>query len=578
MNLVFKRRVCDRQTLTSCFFRYNCSKAHKNAVNDLLDTSIILSSREQSLLGLTLTEAAEWLSARKTTATELVETCLKQHQRTKNLNAYITVTEERAREKARVIDSNIDAETQRSKRPLLGIPIAVKDTFCMKNVRTTAASKMLKDFVPPYDSTVTERLEAAGAIILGKTNMDEFAMGSATIFSEFGATINPWSLTQKNVLYTAGGSSGGSAAALAAKTCFAAIGTDTGGSVRLPASYCGLVGLKPSYGLVSRWGVIAYASSLDTPGVIAKTVRDAALMLQVIAGPDEKDSTCLEAQYRPPLVDYVRELEQCKDLRGIRIGIPKEYNVAELSEEIRTLWSLGAEWLQKCGATIVEVSLPHTAVALSAYYIIAPAEASSNLARYDGVRFGYRCECKESDSIRELYTRTRSMGFGAEVKRRILLGTFALSRKSYESYYKKALQIRRLVQNDFEGILRLPQLSTLPLDSQNDSRDNLAQLSNEEKVDAVLTPTAPTPAFTLESAYAHDNPVLLYLNDVMTIPANMAGIPAISVPIAFSKEGLPIGLQLMSAALNEVTLLKIAHHLEALAKDNTSYSIKQVPW
>ncbi|HEV8680588.1 MAG TPA: Asp-tRNA(Asn)/Glu-tRNA(Gln) amidotransferase subunit GatA, partial [Stellaceae bacterium] len=413
-------------------------------------------------------------------------------------------------------------------RPLDGIPLAVKDLFCTKGVLTTAASHILDGFHPPYESTVTEKLWDAGAVMLGKANLDEFAMGSSNTTSHYGPVENPWRRAGDNRPLVPGGSSGGSAAAVAAHAALAATGTDTGGSIRQPASFCGVVGLKPTYGRCSRWGVVAYASSLDHPGPIARTVKDAAILLGAMAGHDPKDSTSAPL----PVPDY--EAALTGDISGLRIGIPKEYRAPGMPAEIEALWQCGAEWLREAGAEPVEISLPLTKYALPAYYIIAMAEASSNLARYDGVRFGLRVP---GDSLDGMYELTRAAGFGAEVKRRVLIGTYVLSAGDYDAYYRKAQQVRALIARDFARAF--------------------------ERVDCLLAPTAPSAAFAIGDN--SDDPVAMYLNDVFTVPANLAGLPAISVPAGLSADGLPLGLQLIGRAFDEETVLRVGELIERAA-------------
>jgi aspartyl-tRNA(Asn)/glutamyl-tRNA(Gln) amidotransferase subunit A len=412
-------------------------------------------------------------------------------------------------------------------RALDGIPLAIKDLFCTKGVLTTASSHILDGFTPPYESTVTEKLWAAGAVMLGKTNMDEFAMGSSTTSSYYGPTENPWRRQGDNRPLVPGGSSGGSAAAVAAHAALGATGTDTGGSIRQPASFCGIVGLKPTYGRCSRWGVVAFASSLDHPGPMTRTVRDAAMMLGAMAGHDPRDSTSAPL----PVPDY--EAALTGDIRGLKIGIPKEYRIDGMAAEIEGLWQAGIAWLKDAGAEPVEISLPMTKYALPAYYVIAPAEASSNLARYDGVKFGLRVE---GDSLDDMYEKTRAAGFGAEVRRRVLIGTYVLSAGYYDAYYLKAQRVRTLIARDFAAAL--------------------------ERCDCILAPTAPSAAFAIgEKA---DDPVAMYLNDVFTVPADLAGLPAISVPAGLS-DGLPLGLQIIGRAFDEAMVLRVGQVLETAA-------------
>ncbi|MGE5268898.1 MAG: Asp-tRNA(Asn)/Glu-tRNA(Gln) amidotransferase subunit GatA [Thiohalocapsa sp.] len=478
------------------------------------------------MTGLSLAEAAAGLRARHFSARELTEAYIAAVEWARPLNAYITETPERALEMAAASDARL---AKGEGRPLDGIPIAVKDLFCTNGVLTTAASHILDGFTPPYESTVTSKLWQAGAVMLGKTNLDEFAMGSATTTGHYGATRNPWQRPGDNRPLVAGGSSGGSAAAVAARAAVAATGTDTGGSIRQPASFCGIVGLKPTYGRCSRWGVVAYASSLDHPGPMTRSVRDAAILLAAMAGHDPKDSTSAPL----PVPDFPAALTG--DIRGLRVGIPSEYRAEGMPSEIEALWHKGAEWLRMAGAELVEVSLPMTKYALPAYYIIAPAEASSNLARYDGVRFGLRVP---GDSLDEMYELTRAAGFGAEVKRRVLIGTYVLSAGYYDAYYLKAQRVRALIARDFAAAF--------------------------ERVDCLLTPTAPSAAFAIGDKA--DDPLAMYLNDVFTIPANLAGLPALSLPAGLSADGLPLGLQLIGRAFDEETVLRVGDVLEKAAE------------
>jgi aspartyl-tRNA(Asn)/glutamyl-tRNA(Gln) amidotransferase subunit A len=477
------------------------------------------------LTGLSLSEARAGLLSRQFSARELAQAHIAALERARPLNAFITETPERALAMAEAADARL---THGEALPLDGIPLAVKDLFCTGGVLTTAASHILDGFTPPYESTVTARLWAAGAVMLGKTNLDEFAMGSSNTTSYYGPVENPWRRPGDNQPLVPGGSSGGSAAAVAAHAALGATGTDTGGSIRQPASFCGIVGLKPSWGRCSRWGVVAYASSLDCPGPMARTVRDAALLLQVMAGHDPKDSTCVPLR----VPDYVAALSG--DVRGLRVGIPREYRAPGMPAEIEALWQEGAEWLRKAGAEPVQISLPMTKYALPAYYIIAPAEASSNLARYDGVKYGLRVP---GDSLDDMYERTRGEGFGAEVRRRVLIGTYVLSAGYYDAYYLKAQKVRHLIARDFAAAF--------------------------DKVDCLLTPTAPSAAFAIGEH--GDDPVAMYLNDVFTIPANLAGLPAISVPAGLSAEGLPLGLQVIGRAFDEETVLRVGDALERAA-------------
>jgi len=434
------------------------------------------------------------------------------------VHAYLTLTREAALEQAEAADR---LRRSGAHGPLLGIPLAIKDVICTQGIRTTCGSKMLHDFVPPYDATVMERLYASGIVMLGKTNMDEFAMGSSTEHSAFGVTRNPWDLTA-----IPGGSSGGSAAAVAADECAGALGTDTGGSIRQPAACCGIVGLKPTYGRVSRYGLVAFASSLDQIGPMTKDVRDAARLLTVISGKDPRDSTSVDV----PVPDF--EAMLTPDVTGMRIGIPREYFISGIDPEVGQAVRGAVKVLEGLGATIDEATLPHTEYGVAAYYILAPSEASSNLARYDGVKYGFRTP--HWSNLREMYRRTRDEGFGAEVKRRIMLGTYALSAGYYEAYYKKAQQVRTLIRQDFEQAFRT--------------------------FDVLVAPTAPTAAFKIgEKA---DDPLQMYLSDVFTVPINLSGMPGISLPCGFSSTGLPIGLQIIGKAFEEATILRVAYAFE----------------
>ena len=439
------------------------------------------------------------------------------------LHAFLDVTAERARADADRIDEALAAGE--SLPPLAGVPLAIKDNLCTKGIRTTCSSRMLETFVPPYESTVTERLWQAGAVLLGKTNLDEFAMGSSTETSAFGATSNPWDISR-----VPGGSSGGSAAAVAAGECMAALGSDTGGSIRQPASFCGVVGLKPTYGRVSRWGLVAFASSLDQVGPFTTNVADAAELLQVIAGSDPRDSTCLNVA----VPDYCSALSQ--PMSGVRIGLIREcFDQNGLDAQVKRTVLTAAEKLQSLGAELVEVSCPRFSDGIATYYVIAPSEASANLARYDGVKYGYRAE--GADALAAMTARSRAEGFGSEVQRRILIGTYALSAGYMDAYYKKAQQVRTLIRQDFDAAF--------------------------QTVDVLLTPTSPTTAFQV-GAHA-DDPLAMYLADLLTIPANLAGLPAISLPCGFDDDGLPIGVQLIANVLEETRLLQVAFHYEQAA-------------
>jgi aspartyl-tRNA(Asn)/glutamyl-tRNA(Gln) amidotransferase subunit A len=479
-----------------------------------------------SLTDLTIAGAAAGLAAKKFSAVELAtahnDAIAALNPR---LNAFITTTPDEALAQAQAADARLAAGDA---GPLTGIPLAIKDLFCTAGVRTTAASKILGNFIPPYESTVTAQLKAAGAVFLGKANLDEFAMGSSNITSGFGPVENPWKRNGSDAKLVPGGSSGGSAAAVAARLALGATGTDTGGSIRQPASFTGLAGIKPTYGRCSRYGIVAFASSLDQAGPMARTVEDCAILLGAMAGFDEKDSTSAERK----VPDF--RAATSRGVKGLRIGIPAEYRVDGMSAEIDALWQKGITWLREQGAEIVDMSLPHTKYGLPVYYIVAPAEASSNLARYDGVRFGERVD--GSDLI-DMYERTRAAGFGAEVKRRIMIGTYVLSAGYYDAYYLKAQKIRALMLRDFtQGFA---------------------------KVDAILTPTAPSAAFGIGEKM--DDPITMYLNDVFTVPASLAGVPAMSVPAGLSAEGLPLGLQVIGRHFDEETVFAVAAALERAA-------------
>lgn len=477
-----------------------------------------------SLTDLTLTAALEGLSKKSFSSLELTQAYLKSMEKQRTLNAFILETPEQALTMAKLSDQRRQKGIMRL---LEGIPIAIKDLFCTQGIRTTAASKILENFIPPYESTVTQNLWKAGSILLGKTNLDEFAMGSSNITSYFGPVVSPWK--RKNdpaKKLVPGGSSGGSASAVSARMALAATGTDTGGSIRQPAAFVGIVGLKPTYGLCSRWGIVAFASSLDQAGPMARTVADTAYMLQAMAGHDPKDSTSAIGE----IPDYITALKNYS-VKGLKIGIPKEYKVSGMSSEIEKLWQQGINWLKAAGAEIHDIQLPHTKYALPTYYIIAPAEASSNLARYDGVRFGLRVPGENLDDMYEL---TRAAGFGREVKRRILIGTYVLSAGYYDAYYVKAQKLRSLILDDF--------------------------VQAYKKVDVILTPTAPTPAFAIGDKM--DDPIAMYLNDVFTVPVNLAGLPAISIPVGLSSDKLPLGLQLIGKPFDEKRLLQVGQVLE----------------
>jgi aspartyl-tRNA(Asn)/glutamyl-tRNA(Gln) amidotransferase subunit A len=479
-----------------------------------------------SILDLTIAEAAAALGAREISAVELTSA----HNDAvaalnPRLNAYITTTPELALEQAKAADARLAAGDA---GPLTGIPLAIKDLFCTAGVRTTAASKILDNFIPPYESTVTAQLKAAGAVFLGKANLDEFAMGSSNITSAFGPVENPWKRNGSDAKLVPGGSSGGSAAAVAARLALGATGTDTGGSIRQPAAFTGLAGMKPTYGRCSRYGIVAFASSLDQAGPLARTVEDCAILLGAMAGFDAKDSTSADR----PVPDFRAATK--RGVKGLRIGIPSEYRIEGMSAEIDALWQQGIAWLREQGADIVDISLPHTKYGLPVYYIVAPAEASSNLARYDGVRFGERVD--GADLI-DMYERTRAAGFGAEVKRRIMIGTYVLSAGYYDAYYLKAQKVRALMLRDFTEAFA--------------------------KVDAILTPTAPSAAFAIGERM--DDPITMYLNDVFTVPAPLAGVPAMSVPAGLSAEGLPLGLHVIGRHFDEETVFAVAAAIERAA-------------
>jgi len=479
------------------------------------------------LTTLTLAEARAALANKEFTAVELADAHLSAIERARALNAFVVETPDKARAMAAAADARI---ARGEARPLEGIPIAVKDLFCTAGVATSAGSHILDRFVPPYESTVTAHLWRDGAVLIGKTNNDEFAMGSSNETSYHGPVISPWRRRGANIQLVPGGSSGGSAAAVAACLAPGATGTDTGGSIRQPAAFTGIVGLKPTYGRCSRWGIVAFASSLDQAGPFARSVRDAAILLTSMAGEDPKDTTSVER----PVPDYEQAIG--RSVRGMRIGIPKEYRVDGMPAEIEALWANGADWLKAAGAEIVEVSLPHTKYALPAYYIVAPAEASSNLARYDGVRYGLRVPGAD---VTEMYEKTRAAGFGKEVRRRIMIGTYVLSAGYYDAYYLRAQKVRTLIKRDFET-------------------------NFESGIHAMLTPTTPSAAFGVGEKSSGD-PVEMYLNDVFTVTVNMAGLPGISVPAGLDRNGLPLGLQLIGRPFDEESLFSLGHVLEQAA-------------
>ena len=477
-----------------------------------------------NLTNLTIAEARTKLKAREFSALELTEAYITAIDKAKILNAYVAETPDQARAMAKTSDAKL---AKGEGGALEGIPLGIKDLFATKGVHTQACSHILDGFKPGYESTVTQNLWDAGAVMLGKLNMDEFAMGSSNETSYYGGVTNPWRRNNSNAALVPGGSSGGSATAVAAHICAAATATDTGGSIRQPAAFTGTVGIKPTYGRVSRWGTVAFASSLDQAGPITRDVRDAAIMLKAMASVDDKDTTSVDL----PVPDYEKAIG--KSIKGLRIGIPKEYRPDGLSTEINAVWDKGAQWLKEQGAEIVEISLPHTKYALPAYYIVAPAEASSNLARYDGVRYGLRVP---GDDLIDTYEKTRAAGFGKEVQRRVMIGTYVLSAGYYDAYYVKAQKVRTLIKQDFDTAW--------------------------EKVDVVLTPATPSAAFAPGEI---TDPVQMYLNDIFTVTVNMAGLPGIAVPAGLSSEGLPLGLQLIGKPFDEETLFQTAYVIEQAA-------------
>ena len=477
------------------------------------------------LMKLTLAGARDALRSGQTTAVELTEASLAAVEASKPLNAFVHDTSDIARAQAVAADLRLQAGDAPD---MCGLPIGMKDLFCTKGVATQAASAILKGFKPEYESTVSQKLFDAGAVMVGKLNMDEFAMGSSNETSTYGNAVNPWKVDGREL--TPGGSSGGSASAVAAETCLAATGTDTGGSIRQPAAFTGITGIKPTYGRCSRWGIVAFASSLDQAGPITKDVRDAAIMLEAMCGFDPKDSTSMNL----PVPNF--EAALTGDIRGKTIGIPKEYRVDGMPDALENLWSEGTAMLRDAGATVKDISLPHTKYALPAYYVIAPAEASSNLARYDGVRFGHRAKLEDGDGITEMYEKTRAEGFGAEVKRRVMVGTYVLSAGFYDAYYNRARRVRALIKKDFDHAFA-------------------------SGVDAILTPSTPSAAFGL-GEMADADPVQMYLFDVFTVTVNLAGLPGISVPAGLDSKGLPLGLQLIGRPWEEGDLLNTAFALE----------------
>jgi aspartyl-tRNA(Asn)/glutamyl-tRNA(Gln) amidotransferase subunit A len=490
------------------------------------------------LTSLTLAQARDRLRKKEITAAELTDAHIGAVAAARALNAFVMETPEQARAMARACDAKL---AKGEGGPLEGIPLGIKDLFCTAGVRTTACSRILDGFTPTYESTITANLWRDGAVMLGKLNNDEFAMGSSNETSCFGPVVNPWRRKGSNVgagsggqiegaHLVPGGSSGGSASAVAARLCLGATATDTGGSIRQPAAFTGTVGLKPTYGRCSRWGIVAFASSLDQAGPIARTVRDTALLMRSMAGHDPKDTTCVDL----PVPDYEAALG--RSVKGMRIGIPKEYRLDGMPGEIETLWTQGIAWLRDAGAEMVDVSLPHTKYALPAYYIVAPAEASSNLARYDGVRYGLRVGGRD---IIDLYEQTRAAGFGAEVRRRVMIGTYVLSAGYYDAYYIRAQKVRTLIKRDFE-------------------------LCFNAGIDAMLTPATPSAAFAIGEKGSAD-PVEMYLNDVFTVTANMAGLPGIAVPAGLDAKGLPLGLQLIGKPFDEETLFALGQRIEDAA-------------
>ncbi|KGB82875.1 glutamyl-tRNA amidotransferase [Rhodovulum sp. NI22] len=488
---------------------------------------------------LTISAARDAMRAGDVTSAEITEACLNEIEAADALGAFVHKTPEIALAQAKAADARIKAGDAPA---MCGIPLGIKDLFCTRGVPSQAASRILEGFRPEYESTVSQNLWDNGAVMLGKLNMDEFAMGSSNETSAYGNAVNPWRRGNDDTALTPGGSSGGSASAVAADLCLAATGTDTGGSIRQPAAFVGITGLKPTYGRCSRWGVVAFASSLDQAGPMTKTVRDAAIMLQAMAGHDPKDSTSADL----PLPDF--EVALTGDIRGKKIGIPREYRMDGMPEEIETLWHQGAEMMRDAGAEIVDISLPHTKYALPAYYVIAPAEASSNLARYDGVRYGHRATLAQGDGITQMYEKTRAQGFGHEVQRRVMIGTYVLSAGFYDAYYNRARKVRTLIKKDFDDVFATG-------------------------IDAILTPATPSAAFGL-GEMAEADPVQMYLNDVFTVTVNLAGLPGISVPAGLDKSGLPLGLQLIGRPWQEDALLNTAYALETAA----GFVSKPVKW
>ncbi len=481
-----------------------------------------------NLNSLTISEARDKLKSKEISSLELTNSCLSAIDSADAIGAFVHKTPELATEQAKRADERLKKENAPD---LCGIPLGIKDLFCTKGVESQAASRILENFKPEYESTVSQNLLDNGTVMLGKLNMDEFAMGSSNETSIYGNAINPWKIDDRGL--TPGGSSGGSAAAVAADLCLAATGTDTGGSIRQPAAFTGIVGIKPTYGRCSRWGIIAFASSLDQAGPMTKTVRDGAIMLEAMAGNDPKDST--SANIEVPNFEAMLT----GDIKGKRIGIPKEYRLDGMPSEIEKLWADGTDMLRQAGAKIENISLPHTKYALPAYYVIAPAEASSNLARYDGVRYGRRAALSSGDGINEMYEKTRAEGFGPEVKRRVMIGTYVLSAGFYDAYYNRARRVRALIKKDFDEVFA-------------------------GGIDAILTPTTPSAAFGLGEMSDAD-PVQMYLNDVFTVTVNLAGLPGVSIPTGVDKSGLPLGLQVIGRPWEEGDMLNIAYSLEQSA-------------
>ena len=490
-----------------------------------------------NLNSLTISEARDKLKSKEISSLELTNSCLSAIDAADAIGAFVHKTPELATEQAKRADERLKKENAPD---LCGIPLGIKDLFCTKGVESQAASRILENFKPEYESTVSQNLLDNGTVMLGKLNMDEFAMGSSNETSIYGNAINPWKIDDRGL--TPGGSSGGSAAAVAADLCLAATGTDTGGSIRQPAAFTGIVGIKPTYGRCSRWGIIAFASSLDQAGPMTKTVRDGAIMLEAMAGNDPKDST--SANIEVPNFEAMLT----GDIKGKIIGIPKEYRLDGMPSEIEKLWADGTDMLRQAGAKIENISLPHTKYALPAYYVIAPAEASSNLARYDGVRYGRRAALSSGDGINEMYEKTRAEGFGPEVKRRVMIGTYVLSAGFYDAYYNRARRVRALIKKDFDEVFA-------------------------DGVDAILTPTTPSAAFGLGEMSDAD-PVQMYLNDVFTVTVNLAGLPGVSIPTGVDKSGLPLGLQVIGRPWEEGDMLNIAYSLEQSA----GFSSKPSKW